>query len=161
MARLFNVYQNSEKGSTKIQSGVTSPITIPGLLPGIAHSEGEYQVTAVDDGKLESEKVNVPAFTTKPTVVAVTGVTVNPNTTTLDIGQSADITVNVTPSNATNKEFTIEGGNDAIATHVISDGNVRFTGVSEGTFTATVKTTDGDKTTTVSVTVNPAEVPAG
>lgn len=67
MARLFNVYQNIDGVSTKIQSGVTSPITITGLLPGIAHLEGEYQVTAIEDGKSESTKVNVPAFTTTAT----------------------------------------------------------------------------------------------
>lgn len=63
MGRKFNLYQNSEAGSKKIQSGVTSPITISGLHPGITHLDGEYQVTAIEDGKLESEKVNIPSFT--------------------------------------------------------------------------------------------------
>lgn len=112
----------------------------------------------------EADQVNKVEWLTKFSLetvkksgsVAVTGVSVNPTSTTLNVGQGADITVTVSPENATDKSFTVEGANDAIATHEITDGKVRFTGVAAGEFTATIKTTDGAKTATVKVTVNEA-----
>lgn len=112
----------------------------------------------------EADQVNKVEWLTKFSLetvkksgsVAVTGVSVNPTSTTLNVGQGADITVTVSPENATDKSFTVEGANDAIATHEITDGKVSFTGVAAGEFTATIKTTDGAKTATVKVTVNEA-----
>lgn len=147
MAKTLRVYN----GETVLKEG-TSPLALTGLTP---ETEYNLQCAWVEDG-VESSKTAVPKFTTKASTVAVTGVTVNPTETTLNIGQGADITVTVAPENATDKTFAVEGANDAIATHTISAGKVRFTGVAEGTFTATVKTTDGAKTATIAVTVNPA-----
>lgn len=152
MARTFKVYK---KDGTKVGEGA-SPVSITGLTPDTQYNAGDYTISAVEDGN-ESTKVDIPAFKTKVATVAVTGVTVNPTATTLKIGEGADITVAIAPDNATNKKFTVEGTNDAIATHTISEGKVRFTGVSAGEFTATIKTEDGAKTATVKVTVSPAE----
>lgn len=147
MTKTLKVYN----GATVLKEGA-SPLKITGLTPEKTYN---LECAWVENG-VESTKTAVPAFTTKASTVAVTGVTTNPTSTTLNIGQGADINVTVAPANATNKTFTVEGVNNAIATHTISGSKVRFTGVAQGTFTATVKTADGAKTATIAVTVNPA-----
>lgn len=64
MAKVFNVYNKSGK---KIVTGQPSPVTITGLTAETAYSKGDFQVTAIEDGKPESSKVDVPAFTTTAT----------------------------------------------------------------------------------------------
>ncbi|WWT35055.1 hypothetical protein [Enterococcus phage vB_Efa_ZAT1] len=44
-----------------------SPLTITGLTAETLYSKGDFQVTAIEDGKPESSKVDVPAFTTTAT----------------------------------------------------------------------------------------------
>lgn len=55
---MFKLY----KGDTVVDEG-ESPLTITGLEPNTEVAKGEYQVVRVDDDK-ESERVDVPAFTT-------------------------------------------------------------------------------------------------
>lgn len=153
MARVFNVYK---KDGTKVLDGVASPAVITGLTQNTQYASGDYQASAIDDGKPESVKVDIPAFKTKVTNVPVTGVTVSSATVTEAIGQGSNVDITVAPANATNKAWTLEGKNDAIATAVVTDNTVRITGVAEGTFTLTVKTTDGAKTATIAVTITAA-----
>lgn len=61
MAKVFNVYK---KSGEKVVSEQPSPVTITGLTAGTTYAKGDYQVTAIEDGKPESSKVDVPAFTT-------------------------------------------------------------------------------------------------
>lgn len=151
MAKVFNVYK---KDGTKVLTEVTSPATITGLVANTQYAKGDYQATAIDDDAPESEKVDIPAFKTLP--VPVTGVTVSNATVTQDIGQGSNVNITVAPANASNKAWTLEGKNDAIATAVVTGDVVHITGVAEGTFTLTVKTVDGAKTATIAVTINPA-----
>lgn len=64
MAKVFNVYK---KTGEKIVSEQPSPVTITGLIAETPYSKGDFQVTAIEDGKPESSKVDVPAFTTTAT----------------------------------------------------------------------------------------------
>lgn len=64
MARTFNIYAKGDL--TKPVVSGASPLTITGLTAETAYSAGDYVISAVEDGK-ESEKVNVPAFTTTAT----------------------------------------------------------------------------------------------
>ncbi|QAX97302.1 hypothetical protein Max_09 [Enterococcus phage vB_EfaS_Max] len=64
MAKVFNVYKKSGK---KVVTEQPSPITITGLKAETDYATGDYQVTAIEDGKPESSKVDVPAFTTTAT----------------------------------------------------------------------------------------------
>lgn len=64
MAKVFNVYK---KTGEKIVSEKPSPVTITGLTAETPYSKGDFQVTAIEDGKQESSKVDVPAFTTTAT----------------------------------------------------------------------------------------------
>lgn len=82
--------------------------------------------------------------------VAVTGVTLDKNTASIDIGDTTQLTATIAPSNATNQNVTWSTSNSSIAT-VSSTGLV--TGVAAGTATITVTTADGNKTASCTVTV--------
>lgn len=85
--------------------------------------------------------------------VAVTGVSLNKTSTSIQVGASEQLTATVEPNNATNKAVTWSSNTTSVAT-VDNNGNV--TAVSEGTATITVTTQDGNKTATCTVTVTPA-----
>ena len=90
--------------------------------------------------------------TVKPATVAVTGVSVNPTTMTLEMGKTVTgtITATVAPSGATNKSVTWTSSNTSVAT---VDASGKVTAKSAGNATITVKTADGNKTATCMVTV--------
>ena len=85
--------------------------------------------------------------------VAVTGVSLNKTTTSIQVGASEQLTATVEPNNATNKAVNWSSNSPSVAT-VDNSGNV--TAVAEGTATITVTTQDGNKTATCTVTVTPA-----
>jgi len=84
------------------------------------------------------------------TTVAVTGVSVDPSSTSVGIGSSVNLAANVSPSDATNKTVIWKSGNTGIAT-VNTNGVV--TGISAGTATITATTQDGGKVASSQVTV--------
>lgn len=88
-----------------------------------------------------------------PGNVSVTGVTVNPTTTQVEVGQSVQLNASVAPSNATNKQVTWSVASSGIAS-VSASGLV--TGLAPGTTTVTATTADGNKTAGASITVVPA-----
>ena len=85
--------------------------------------------------------------------VSVTGVTLEKETTSIEVGASEVLSYNVTPFNATDQSVTWTSSNANVAT-VSSSGRVE--GVAEGNATITVKTNDGNFTDTCTVTVTPA-----
>ncbi|MEK3783555.1 family 16 glycosylhydrolase [Paenibacillus sp. FSL R5-0810] len=87
-----------------------------------------------------------------PGNVPVTGVTVNPSTAQVKVGQSVQLNANVAPSNATNKQVTWSVASGAIAS-VSPSGLV--TGLAAGTTTVTATTADGNKTASSTITVVP------
>ncbi|MBO4930433.1 MAG: S-layer homology domain-containing protein [Clostridia bacterium] len=89
------------------------------------------------------------AFATETTPVAVTGVSLDKTSLTLEAGKSENLTATVAPETATNKEVTWSSSADAVAT--VSAGTVAA--VKPGNATITVTTTDGAKTATCAVTV--------
>ena len=88
------------------------------------------------------------AFATETTPVAVTGVSLDKTSLTLEAGKSENLTATVAPETATNKEVTWSSSADAVAT--VSAGTVAA--VKPGNATITVTTTDGAKTATCAVT---------
>lgn len=88
-----------------------------------------------------------------PGNVPVTGVTVNPATAQVEVGQNVQVNASVAPSNATNKQVTWSVANSSIAS--VSPNGV-VTGMAPGTTTVTAKTADGNKTASASITVVPA-----
>lgn len=84
-----------------------------------------------------------------PEVLSVVNVTLDKPSVTLTEGDVTTLTATVSPSNATNKNVIWSSSDNTVAT--VSDGKV--TAVKAGTATITVKTEDGNKTATCSVTV--------
>lgn len=95
------------------------------------------------------EWVAIAFGTDAPSTVDVTGVSLDQTSLELSVGASATLTATVAPSNATNKNVTWQSSDTSVAT--VSGGVV--TAVSSGNATITVKTVDGNKTATCSVTV--------
>nr|7R1N_AAA Chain AAA, Beta-1,3-glucanase bglH [Paenibacillus illinoisensis]7R1N_BBB Chain BBB, Beta-1,3-glucanase bglH [Paenibacillus illinoisensis]7R1N_CCC Chain CCC, Beta-1,3-glucanase bglH [Paenibacillus illinoisensis]7R1N_DDD Chain DDD, Beta-1,3-glucanase bglH [Paenibacillus illinoisensis]7R3T_A Chain A, Beta-1,3-glucanase bglH [Paenibacillus illinoisensis]7R3T_B Chain B, Beta-1,3-glucanase bglH [Paenibacillus illinoisensis] len=85
--------------------------------------------------------------------VPVTGVTVNPTTAQVEVGQSVQLNASVAPSNATNKQVTWSVSGSSIAS-VSPNGLV--TGLAQGTTTVTATTADGNKAASATITVAPA-----
>ena len=131
-------------------SSNTSVATVSanGLVTGIA--EGSATITATAQkasGTVQATK------TIKVDPIAVTGVSLDTNSTSVKVGKTVTLVATVSPSNATNKNVNWTSNATGVAT-VNNSGVV--TGVSAGTATITATTVDGNKTATctVSVTAN-------
>lgn len=84
--------------------------------------------------------------TTAPTTIDVTGIQINGNINSIEVGKSKIITVTVTPSNATDKNITWKSSNESIATISTSgeiiakkSGTVDITATSSNGKTSTIK----------------------
>jgi uncharacterized protein YjdB len=82
--------------------------------------------------------------------VAVTGVTVNPTSTSITVGSTQQLTATIVPSNATNQTVSWSSSNTSVAT-INSTGLV--TAVAAGSAIITVNTQDGGKTATCALTI--------
>ena len=80
----------------------------------------------------------------------VTGVSLNKDSLTLDVGSSETLNATVAPNNATNQEVTWTSNEEKVAT---VDGSGRVVAVAPGTANITVTTEDGSKTDTCTVIV--------
>ncbi|WP_340022908.1 family 16 glycosylhydrolase [Paenibacillus sp. FSL K6-1096] len=85
-----------------------------------------------------------------PGSVPVSGVAVTPSASEVQVGQSVQLTANVSPSNASNKQVTWSVANSSTAS-VSQSGLV--TGLATGTTTVTATTADGSKTSSSTITV--------
>lgn len=88
-----------------------------------------------------------------PGNVPVTGVTLNPTTAQVEVGQSLQLNAGIAPSNATNKQVTWSVSGASVAS-VSQEGVVK--GLAPGTATVTATTVDGQKTASSTITVVPA-----
>lgn len=141
------------------------PVTWTSQNDSIASVDSNGKVTAKATGSTTiTAKITVGGkeYTDSCTVtvtqgnVPVTGVTVFPNSGTVAINGTLQLTANVQPSNATNKKVTWKSLNENIAT---VDQNGRVTGKAAGTATILVTTEDGGKSATCTVTVTPSTIP--
>ena len=153
MSDTLKVYKgNDVVGTAERGEDGKAKVTIDSLNANTDYPKGTYQVSFENENG-ESEKVDVPAFKTKP--VSVTGVTISPKNASVDVDATTKLNSSVAPSTATNKSVSYKSSDDAIAT-VSSNGTV--TGVAEGEATITVTTQDGNKSDTATVTVNAAVI---
>ncbi len=88
--------------------------------------------------------------TTEPQPVRVSGVQINKATLSLNVGDTQQLTANVSPSNADNKSVTWSSSNSSVA-QVSSTGKITAKGA--GSATITVTTVDGNYTAKCTVTV--------
>ena len=143
-------------GTTPITWSVTSGSLPAGLsLNGntitgtpTAASTSTFTVKAQNSYGSDSKQLSIAidSATTTP----VTGVTLNKSTTELIVDQSETLTATVKPDNATNKNVTWSSSAESVAT---VDTNGKVTAVGAGTADITVKTQDGEKIATCTVTV--------
>ena len=149
MADTLKVYKGGEVvGSAERGVDGIAKVTIDGLTADTDYAAGLYQV-AFSDENGESEKVNVPAFKTKP--IAVTGVTLDKSTLSLQEGTTGNLVATVAPSNASYKAVSYESSDDTVAT---VDNTGKVTAVKAGTADITVESlADGSKTAKCTLTV--------
>ncbi|WP_052458422.1 Ig-like domain-containing protein, partial [Capnocytophaga canis] len=119
-------------------------VTASGKVTGVASGTVYITATTEDGGKKASCKVTVES------VIAVTNVSIQPETITLPVGDELQLTATVSPTNATNKKVTWTTANAGIAK---VDNHGKVTGVASGTVYITATTEDGGKTATCKVSV--------
>ncbi len=147
--QLDPVFTPSDTNQTSLTwtSNNTSVATVDqnGLVTGV--SAGSTTITAT--GEDENGNPVSGSCTVTVTTVAVTGVSLNKTTLDLSIGATSTLEATISPANASNKNVTWTSSNTSVAT--VSNGTI--TGVAVGTTTITVKTVDGNKTASCSVSV--------
>ena len=111
-----------------------------------SYGEAEITVTTEDKEMSYSCKVTVKS-------ISVTSVDISLKNATVYIDNTLELTATVYPENATNKAVTWSSSKNSVAT--VDNGVV--TGISEGTAVIIVKTVDGSKTATCTVTVSKAD----
>ncbi|MGN0824214.1 MAG: Ig-like domain-containing protein [Candidatus Coproplasma sp.] len=140
----------------------SATITQEGKLTGV--SEGTVTVTAkastyVDDATTPYLKATY-VVTVTAEKVAVTGVSLDKDSLSLEAGDTAVLIATVTPGDATNKAVSWSTSDDNVAT--VSGGVVRAVGEGTATITVTTKEKDAEGnpyTATCTVTVSAAAVP--
>ena len=149
-----------EKGSTFNLTATISPknttnktITWTSSNTSVATVSSSGVVTAVKKGSavITAKTSNGMTATCNVTVkVSVTGVTLNKTSANVNVGDNLTLVATVSPSDANNIAVTWTSSNSNIAS---VDSNGKVTGIKAGTATITVKTNDGNKTASCTVTV--------
>ena len=125
-----------------------------------AETNYTFEVAAIDASANRSAKATrmvatLAAPDPSAPVVAVTGVTLSPETATLAIGATRQLTATVAPANATDKTVTWASNNPTVAT---VDAAGLVTAHSAGTATITATTVEGGFTDDCNITVEPPVV---
>lgn len=155
--------------------GASSKIEITSLPTGVTKdmltykSSNEKIITVDENGKIKAlkagnsiitittpsgETVEVKVISTKEEV-KVTGVSLNKNKLTLNVGDTSKLVATIKPSNATNKNVTWKSSNTAV---VKVSGNGKIEALKVGTATITVTTKDGNYKATCTITVTKKDV---
>jgi uncharacterized protein YjdB len=139
---------NAAIGSLDAHLQSTSPAINSGK-PGFATIANEKDIDG--QNRIAGGTVDIGIDESGSTgTVAVTGVSVSPTSASIAVGATQQLTVTITPSNATNQNRTWSSSNSAVAT-VNSSGMV--SGVAAGTATITATTQDGNFTANSNITV--------
>ncbi|MBM1107999.1 Ig-like domain-containing protein [Aurantibacter crassamenti] len=116
-----------------------------GLVRGITTGDVTITATTTDGNFSASAQVTITA---KP--IAVTGITVDPTTTSIQVDETTLIEAIVAPANASNTNVTWTTSDPNIAT-VNTNGLVR--GITAGDVTITATTTDGSFSASAQITI--------
>jgi len=134
-----NVTWSSSNDSVAAVSG-------SGTVTGVGEGRATITVTTADGGKTADCTVYVST-----SGIAVTGISLNKTSASLDIDGTETLYPAITPPNATNQNVTWSSSNTSIAT--VTEGGV-VTAVGIGTAAITVTTVDGGKTASCAFTVS-------
>ena len=124
----------------------------------VVSQNGEYdrEGTVMLTAWTESKSISVSQEGRWGKYIAVESVSISPESLSMTEGESFKLAASISPANASEKDVTWSSDNQAVVS-VDEDGTV--TAIKVGSATITVKTNDGGKTATCSVTVKAAEVP--
>ncbi|MDR1974823.1 MAG: Ig-like domain-containing protein [Bacteroidales bacterium] len=122
-------------------------VSLTGVVTAMSEGTAQIIVTTEDGGFTDTCIVTV--------VIPVTSVDLNKSATTLNVGQTEQLSATVLPDNATNKNVTWQSSNTNIAT-VSSTGLITAIGI--GYAHITVTTENGGFTKTCVITVVPVPV---
>ena len=128
------------------QSSATQYATVSssGLVTGVANGTATITATTADGGFTDTAVVTVS------NVVPVTGVDLTPASVNVGTGATVQLTASVLPASASNQAVTFASVAPAVAT---VNGTGLVTGVTPGSTTVTVTTTQGSFTDSTAVTV--------
>lgn len=137
---------NSGGGNSGGSSGGNSGGGSSGGNSGGGNSGGSGSSSSSGGGSSSKQSVNPPqpaqpAQPAKPSTIAVTGVSISNSSLTLYVGETANLSASVSPSNATNKSITWASGNSSVAS--VSQGTVKAN--KEGTTTIYAASNNGIK----------------
>ena len=124
-----------------------------GEITGTPTAEGSSAFTVKAENSYGSDSEELSITINEPATISVTGVSLDQSALTLTEDGTAQLTATVEPANATNKDVTWEISDTSVAT---VDANGKVTAVAVGSATITVKTQDGEKTASCTVTVKEA-----
>lgn len=138
---------NATNKSVTWSSSNPSVATVSSSGEVTAKAAGTATITVKSD---DGSKTATCSVTVKAATVSVTGVSLDKTSLSMTVGDTQTLTATITPSNATNKSVIWSSSNTSVAT-VSSSGVV--TAKASGSATISVKTTDGEKKATCTVTV--------
>ena len=139
-------WKSSDSGVATVDSN--------GKVTAVKAGSTTITITTTDGSKTATCSVTVTAKT--PATVAVTGVSLNKSSLSLEEEGSETLTAKVAPDNATNKTVSWKSSDSGVAT---VDESGKVTAVKIGSATITVTTKDGSKTATCKVTVTAKTIP--
>ncbi|WP_051775520.1 Ig-like domain-containing protein [Paenibacillus tyrfis] len=138
---------NATNPAVTWKSSDTSVATVTyGSVTAVGAGTAIITAATVDGNYQASAAVNV-----SNTAVGVTGVALDKSSLALTVGSTGQLTASVQPSNAINKAVTWNSDNTNVAT---VDAGGKVTAIGAGTATITVKTSDGNFTSSAAVNVS-------
>jgi len=120
----------------------------------VSYNYYRLEITKNQGNVGDTQLSEIKLFWSAQPVIAVTGISVSPAMTTLNLKNTEQLTATILPANASNKTVTWTSGNTSVAT-VNSSGLV--TALAAGTAFITATTQDGAKTATSVITVTSVE----
>ncbi|HEC2173973.1 TPA: Ig domain-containing protein [Staphylococcus delphini] len=148
MSKKLKVYSNDEVVASAEGEGRVN-VSLSGLEPATTYPKGKYKVAFEENGK-ESEKVDVPEFTTNS--ILITSISFVPETKTVQSGSSEQLEPNIAPSTATNKALSYVSNKPETVQVDENTGMINALETGEAVITATTK--DGsNKTAQITITV--------
>ncbi|MCR5544114.1 MAG: Ig-like domain-containing protein [Eubacterium sp.] len=126
-------------------------ITVPGYVEGVGtDNAGNVYFNASNNGTASKNGI----YRINMNNVAVTGLSLSDDTKTIKEGETFVLSTEIKPTDATNKDVIFSSSDTSIAS---VDNSGVVTGVKEGNVTINVKTVQGRKTASCTVTVNKKE----
>ncbi|EHP0513612.1 Ig domain-containing protein [Staphylococcus pseudintermedius] len=148
MSRKLKVYSNDEVVASAEGEGRVN-VSLSGLEPATTYPKGKYKVAFEENGK-ESEKVDVPEFTTNS--ILITSISFVPESKTVQSGSHEQLEPNIAPSTATNKALSYVSNKPETVQVDENTGMINALETGEAVITATTK--DGsNKTAQITITV--------